>query len=290
MKTPLIGPAEKKLIDLALREDLGNGDVTTQALFSKQNPVVQAKILAKEPLVLAGTEVAEAIFKKIDPKIVFKSTQQDGDKVLGGNPVALLKGKAASLLTAERVALNFLQHLSGIATLTYLFVQTIRGTSAQILDTRKTLPGWRRLEKHAVKAGGGENHRMGLYDAYLIKDNHLAMDGSIAWAVQKVRASNRRQLKVEVEVVSLQEVDEAIEAGVDWILLDNMALEDMHLAVLHRNRKGRRIQGRFAPLLEASGNVNLDNVRAVAQTGVDYVSIGALTHSAPAVDLSLEVG
>jgi nicotinate-nucleotide pyrophosphorylase (carboxylating) len=131
---------------------------------------------------------------------------------------------------------------------------------------------------------------MGLYDAYLIKDNHLAMDGSIAWAVQKVRASNRRQLKVEVEVVSLQEVDEAIEAGVDWILLDNMTLEDMHLAVLHRNRKGRRIQGRFAPLLEASGNVNLDNVRAVAQTGVDYVSIGALTHSAPAVDLSLEVG
>jgi len=278
-----------KLIDLALKEDWGSGDVTSRALFSKKNPTVQARILAKEPLVLAGIQAAEAVFHKVDPKIAIKRNHHDGDKVSEGNSVLTLKGKASSILGAERVALNFIQHLSGIATLTYMFVQTVRGTSAQILDTRKTLPGWRRLEKHAVKAGGGENHRLGLHDAYLIKDNHLALSGSISEAIAKVRAVNRKPLKVEVEVTSLQGVDEAISAGADWILLDNMPLEDMHLAVVHRNRRARIIQGRKTPLLEASGNVNLDNVRAVAQTGVDYISVGALTHSAPAVDLSLEL-
>jgi nicotinate-nucleotide pyrophosphorylase (carboxylating) len=279
-------PSLQKLFQLALHEDLGSGDVTTQALFSKKNPTIEGKILAKESLVLAGSGAAQAVFKKVDPKIQFKSSHKDGDKIPEGMAFASVKGKAASLLNAERVALNFLQHLSGIATLTYCFVQQVQGTSAKILDTRKTLPGWRRLEKAAVKAGGGENHRMGLYDAFLIKDNHLALSGSLAEAVEKSRAANKKKMKIEVEVTSLQGLEEALKVGADWILLDNMSLEDLRLAVIRRNTAGAR--GR-APLLEASGGVNLENVRAVAQTGVDYISVGALTHSAPAVDISLEI-
>jgi len=296
----ILGLSEKRLIDLALKEDLGPGDVTTRALFSKKNPTVEGKILAKESLVLAGLAAAQAVFKKVDPKIQFKSSHKDGDKISEGTAFASVKGKASSLLTAERVALNFLQHLSGIATLTYCFVQQIQGTSAKILDTRKTLPGWRRLEKAAVKAGGGENHRLGLYDAFLIKDNHLALSGSIAEAVEKARSANKKKLKIEVEVTSLKVLEEALKLGVDWILLDNMPLEDMRLAVIRRNefvrKEGRRLQPNLGqtsasggPLLEASGGVNLENVRAVAQAGVDYISVGALTHSAPAVDISLEI-
>src|SRR4029450_7695945 len=279
MKTHLVNDAVMKLIDLALKEDLGPGDVTSKALFSKKNPVVQGKILAKEPLLLAGMEAAEAVFRKVDPKIVLKRSHQDGDKVSEGNPILSVKGKATSVLAAERIALNFLQHLSGIATFTYQFLQTVRGTAAQILDTRKTLPGWRRLEKHAVKMGGGQNHRMGLYDAYLIKDNHLALSGSVSEAIKSVRAVNRKPLKVEVEVTSLDGVDGALGAGVDWILLDNMPLEDMHLAVIHRNRRARVIQGRKMPLLEASGSINLDNARAVAQTGGVSVSLRGSTRA-----------
>jgi len=289
-------PSLHKLIQLALHEDLGPGDVTTQSLFSKKNPLVEAKILAKESLVLSGLAAAQAVFKKVDPKIQFKSSHKEGDKISEGIAFASVKGKAASLLTAERVALNFLQHLSGIATLTYCFAQQVQGTSAKILDTRKTLPGWRRLEKAAVKAGGGENHRMGLYDAFLIKDNHLALSGSLGEAVEKARAANKKKMKIEVEVTSLQGLEEALKVGVDWILLDNMTLEDLRLAVIRRNEYVRAPLGapkvraqQAAPLLEASGGVNLENVRAVAQTGVDYISVGALTHSAPAVDISLEI-
>ncbi len=275
-----LGLAEKKLIDLALTEDFGSGDITSSALFGKKVPKVQAYFLAKEPLISAGIEVAQAVFKKVDPKIKFKILKRDGSTCEEGDEIAIVEGAASSILTAERTALNFLQQLSGVATQTYLFVKTIEGTGAKILDTRKTLPGWRTLQKYAVKVGGGYNHRMGLYDAYLIKDNHLALYGSITKAIEAVRKHNKKKRKIEVEVTNLDQLDDALKAKPDWILLDNMTLEDMRLAAMKNNGK---------VVLEASGNVNLDNVRAVAETGVDYISIGALTHSAPAVDISLEI-
>jgi nicotinate-nucleotide pyrophosphorylase (carboxylating) len=285
-----VGPVERKLIDLALREDIGSGDITSRALFYNKNPKIQAKILAKQSLVLAGNPIVQAVFKKVNSRTRFKSIKKEGEKVEEGDVLALIEGTASSILTAERVALNFLQRLSGIATLTRRFVESVQGSHAQILDTRKTIPGWRRLEKYAVLLGGGANHRMGLYDAYLIKDNHLALYRSITKAVEAVRNANRKGLKIEVEVQDLKRVEEAIKAGVDWVLLDNMTLEDLHLAVILRNKIGISTpkDGRM-PLLEASGNVNLHNVKAVAETGVDFISIGALTHSAPAVDVSLDV-
>lgn len=278
-----ISAREKKLLSLALEEDIGSGDITTQTLFGKKNLKVEAILLVKEPLIVCGVELAEWVFKKTDPKIKFKKKLKDGSRAQQGDSIASISGNAGSILTAERVALNFLQHLSGVATLTYLFSQSIQDTKAKILDTRKTLPGWRKLEKYAVKIGGGVNHRFGLYDAFLIKDNHLALYGSITKAIEQVRKQNRKKLKVEVEVKNLNEFEEALTAKPDWILLDNMTLEDMHLAVIRRGVE------KHHPILEASGNVNLNNVRAVAQTGVDYISVGALTHSAKAVDISLEI-
>lgn len=283
-----LGTAEKKLIELALQEDIASGDITTQALFGKKSPKVKAVFLAKEPLVLAGIDVAQAVFKKVDPKIKFKVLKKEGSKCNEGDEIAILEGSVSSLLIAERTALNFLQQLSGVATQAYLFVKTIEGTNAKILDTRKTLPGWRSLQKYAVKIGGGHNHRMGLYDAYLIKDNHLALYGSITQAIEAVRKhNNKKKNKIEVEVTNLKQLDEALKSKPDWILLDNMTLEDMRLAVIKRNSAVRA--NNHSPLLEASGNVDLHNVRAVAETGVDYISIGALTHSAPSVDISLEI-
>ncbi len=283
MKKLLKDSSIQSLISLALKEDIGSGDITTRTLFGKKNLKVEAIVLVKEPLIVCGIDLAELVFKKINPKIKFKKISKDGNRAQEGDCIASISGNAGSLLTAERVALNFLQHLSGVATLTYLFSQSIQDTKAKILDTRKTLPGWRKLEKYAVKTGGGVNHRFGLYDAFLIKDNHLALYGSITKAIEQVRKQNRKKLKVEVEVKNLNEFEEALAAKPDWILLDNMTLEDMHLAVI---RKGEQ---KLAPILEASGNVNLNNVRAVAQTGVDYISVGALTHSAKAVDISLEI-
>ncbi len=286
----------KRLIDVALREDLGPGDITTRALFPKNSPPIKAKIIAKQNLVIAGLEIAEAVFKKVDANLRVKKIKKDGARVKSGAEILFIHGKASSILTAERTALNFLQHLSGVATLTSHFVEKIHGTHAKILDTRKTLPGWRALEKYAVKIGEGKNHRMGLYDAYLIKDNHLALYGSITKAIEQVQKTNLKKLKIEVEVNSLKQFKEALAAKPDWILLDNMTLEDMRLAVIRRNQVGANLvfaqnKGRSqgSPLLEASGNINLHNVRSVAQTGVDYISIGALTHSAPAVDMSLEI-
>ncbi len=281
-----LGLAEKKLIDLALHEDVASGDITSLALFGKKSPKVKGIFLAKEPLILAGIEVVQAVFKKVDPKVKFKVLKKDGATCDEGDEIAILEGSASSLLKGERTALNFLQQLSGVATQTYLFVKTIEGTGAKILDTRKTLPGWRSLQKYAVKVGGGHNHRMGLYDAYLIKDNHLALSGSIAEAIQTARKHNKKKKKIEVEVTNLAQFKEALKAKPDWILLDNMTLEDMRLAAMENHKVGAK---HASPVLEASGNVNLDNVRSVAQTGVDYISIGALTHSAPAVDISLEI-
>ncbi len=274
------GPIEKKLLELALKEDIGSGDITTYALFSKKDPKARALLLAKEAFILAGLGMAQAVFKKVNPKIQFKPLKKEGSQCEEGDEIAQILSPASSLLSAERTALNFLQHLSGIATQTFLFVQSIQGTSAKILDTRKTLPAWRSLEKYAVKMGGGLNHRMGLDDAYLIKDNHLALYGSITKAIEAVRKHHQKKKKIEVEVTNLKEFDEALQAKPDWILLDNMGLDDMRMAV---------IQNRGRAILEASGNINLHNVRSVAQTGVDFISIGALTHSAPAVDISLEI-
>ncbi len=288
--------SEKKLIDLALQEDLGSADITSLALFRKKSPKVKAIFLAKEPLILAGIKVAQAVFEKVDSKVKFKILKKDGSECSEGDEIAVVEGSGSSILIAERTALNFLQQLSGVATQTYLFVKTVEGTDTKILDTRKTLPGWRSLQKYAVKVGGGHNHRMGLYDAYLIKDNHLALYGSITKAIEAVRKHNKKKKKIEIEVTNIDQLDEALRAKPDWILLDNMTLEDMRLAVIQRNQivgatlgsPSKRVR-QAAPLLEASGNVNLDNVRSVAETGVDYISIGALTHSAPAVDISLEI-
>lgn len=280
MKKGQTCPIPSKLIQLAFEEDLGAGDITTRALFPKNTPKVEGIFLAKEALIVAGLPIVQAVFKKINSKLKFKILKKEGSSCEEGDEIAIVTGSAASLLTAERTALNFLQQLSGVATQTYLFTKMVEGTGAKILDTRKTLPGWRAIQKYAVRMGGGHNHRMGLFDAYLVKDNHLALYGSITEAIQALRKHNKKKRKMEIEVTNLIQLEEALAHRPDWILLDNMTLEDMRLASMIN-------QGRA--VLEASGNVNLDNVRAVAETGVNYISIGALTHSAAAVDISLEI-
>ena len=271
----------KKLIREALKEDLGSlGDLTTLSTVP-EGLIKQAKIFTKEEGVLAGIEVAELVFKEVDPEIKFGPQKSDGERVLRGEIIALVNGPARGILTAERTALNFLSRLSGIATLTAEFVKRVKGTKAKILDTRKTTPGLRELEKYAVRVGGGENHRFGLFDMILIKENHIAVAGGIEKAVLDAKKYlNARGLtsKIEVEAKSLDEVQQALKAGVDRIMLDNMSIDEMKEAVA-------LAQGRVE--LEASGRITLENVREVAETGVDFISIGALTHSAKALDLSL---
>jgi len=265
------------LVRLALAEDLGPGDLTT-ALTVDPTVQAQAEIVAKQDLVLSGLDPARLTFSLVDPAIEFKPSAADGDRIKIGTVMVRLNGPAQGLLTAERVALNFLMRLSGVATLTARFVAAVRGSRAKIVDTRKTTPGLRFLEKAAVRAGGGVNHRCGLYDGILIKDNHIAAAGSITAAVTRAGTGAPHTLKVEVEVEDLAGLEEAIAAGADIVLLDNMSPEQLARAVaLARGRV----------LLEASGGVNLDNVAQIAAAGVDFISIGALTHSAPAVDLSL---
>ncbi|MDZ7374445.1 MAG: carboxylating nicotinate-nucleotide diphosphorylase [candidate division KSB1 bacterium] len=271
------------LIQAALAEDLGDrGDITTQAVVP-DTAVGRARIQAKAQGILAGIAVAEWVFVEVDPQLQFVAHRKDGDRLCPGDTLAEVQGRLRSILTGERVALNFLTRLSGIATWTSQFVAAVAGTSARILDTRKTTPGWRRLEKYAVRCGGGQNHRMGLYDQVLVKDNHIAAAGSVTEAVRRVRrwleAQGLRTI-IEIEVTNLDQLAEAMAAGVDRVLLDNMPLEMMRQAV--GIGKGR-------VEFEASGNITLANVRQVAETGVDYISIGALTHSAPALDISLEV-
>jgi len=274
------------LIDLALAEDLGtNGDITTQAICNQPEPVastkVQAVIIAKSTGVLAGVEIAQRVFQKALPVIGVEILQKDGVLAAAQSPIMRLRGAAAAILTHERTALNFVQRLSGIATLTHQFVEAIAGTRTRILDTRKTTPGWRLLEKYAVRCGGGVNHRLGLHDMFLIKENHITAAGGLAAAVLKCRAYAREHAgswRITVEVKNLSEVALGLELKVDQIMLDNMFLPEMQQAVA-------LVAGRVP--LEASGNVNLQNVRALADTGVDFISIGALTHSAPAMDFSL---
>ena len=269
----------QSIIETALAEDIGSGDITTMATVDK-NAEGNAEIIAKENLVVAGILIAEAVFKTVDEKIIFKAFVKDGDEVKNGKAIAWVSGRLSSILTGERIALNFLQRLSGIATLTRQFVNKTKGFKAKILDTRKTTPGLRILEKYAVRMGGGFNHRFGLCDGFLIKDNHIAAVGSIAEAVFKARENSPHNMLIEVEVKNLKEVREAVIAGADIILLDNMKPAVM--------RKAVNIIGKAA-LVEASGGVNLTNVRVIAKTGVDFISAGALTHSARAVDISMEV-
>jgi len=268
------------LIDLALQEDLqGRGDVTSQFLL--RDEVGGAVIIAKEDGVIAGLSVAEQVFRKTDSGILFEANIEDGKKVKESEQVAQIRGKVSSVLTAERTALNFLQRLSGIATLTAQFVERTKGMHAKILDTRKTTPGLRHLEKYAVRMGGGHNHRMGLHDMILIKENHIATAGGITSAVKRAREQLVRQsleLDVEVEVTNLEQLREALELKVNRIMLDNITLEEMRQAV-------RIVTGDVE--LEVSGGVTLETVRQIAETGVDYISVGVLTHSARALDLSL---
>jgi nicotinate-nucleotide pyrophosphorylase (carboxylating) len=268
----------KKIIEEALAEDIGSGDVTTDATIPAGS-VSAARMLAKQDLVLAGIEVSREVFLLLDSGIRFEALAKDGDTIKAGTEIAGLSGNTRFLLKGERVALNLLQHMSGIATLTARYVERLSGTKARMLDTRKTLPGLRELEKYAVRMGGGRNHRMGLYDMVLIKDNHIRAAGSITKAVQSAR-NMTRDLTIEVETASLDEVREALASKVDIIMLDNMPLDLMSQAV-------RVIDGKAQ--VEASGNVTLETVRGIAETGVDLISSGSLTHSAPAADISMKI-
>jgi nicotinate-nucleotide pyrophosphorylase (carboxylating) len=263
------------LIDRALAEDVGSGDVTTATLVP-EDAGGRATLTQKAPGVIAGLDVAAAVFARVDPELRWRTHAEEGVWREGGL-VAEVAGASRSILTAERVALNILQRLSGVATLTARYVTAVEGTGARILDTRKTTPGMRSLEKRAVAAGGGVNHRIGLYDAILIKENHSAMAGGVGEATRRALAA-AKGLPVEVECATLDEVREALDAGAPRILLDNMSTDEMRAAV-------ELTAGRAE--LEASGGVSLDTVRAIAETGVDFISVGALTHSAPALDISL---
>jgi len=275
-------PAEvHALIAAALAEDVGPGDVTTLWTVPPDRRG-EARIVAKAPGVIAGMPVALAVMAAVDASLEVEVLARDGDAVRPGDEVLRVGGAAASILTAERTALNFLQRLSGVATVTRSYVDAVAGTGTRILDTRKTTPGMRWLEKEAVRAGGGVNHRFGLHDMVLIKENHVAAAGGITAAVEAVRARNERGLRVEVETTTPEEVEEALAVGVDRIMFDNMPVPRM-ARMVERVRAG----GERRPETEASGGITLETIRAVAETGVDFISVGALTHSAPALDLSL---
>ena len=267
----------ERIVHAALAEDVGAGDVTTDATVPA-DAVGTAALLVKEAGIVCGIRAAEAVFRALDPEIEFEAFARDGDAVEAPALVARVSGSARAILTGERVALNFLGRLSGIATLTRQYVDAIEGTGAAVLDTRKTTPGLRALEKHAVAAGGGRNHRFGLDDAVLVKDNHLRAAGSVADAVAAVRKAS--DLPVEIECDTLDQVGEALEVGVEAILLDNMSTTELRQAV-------ELVAGRAR--LEASGGVDLETIRAIAETGVDEISVGALTHSARSLDVSLEL-
>ena len=268
-----------RLIRTALAEDIGAGDVTTQAaLRGDENGCARAT--AKEELVVAGIDVFGEVFLTLDPALKFMRRLEDGERAGKGDLLAEVSGRLASILTAERVALNLFQRMCGIATLTRRYCERIEGTRAKILDTRKTPPGLRFLDKYAIRVGGGCNHRFALYDGVLIKDNHITAAGGIAPAVRRVRERVPHTLKIEVEVKNLSELEEALTAGADAIMLDNMGIAEMAAAV-------KRVGGKIP--LEASGNMTLERVREVAEAGVDLISVGALTHSVAAADISLNV-
>jgi nicotinate-nucleotide pyrophosphorylase (carboxylating) len=268
----------RRLVRTALDEDVGAGDATTEATVP-ESARARGVLLAKQELVLAGVEVARAVFEALEPGVRFQAEGREGDRFFPDTVVATVEGRARALLTAERVALNFLQRLSGVATLTRRFVDAVEGTAARIRDTRKTTPLLRFLEKHAVEVGGGVPHRGGLDAGILVKDNHVRLAGSVRQATLRAVAG-ARGLAVEVEVEALDQIEDAIEAGAGMVLLDNFTPAEVREAV-------ELVRGRVP--LEASGGIRLENVRDFAEAGVEYIAIGALTHSAPAADISLEI-
>ncbi|MCW8859962.1 MAG: carboxylating nicotinate-nucleotide diphosphorylase [Deltaproteobacteria bacterium] len=267
----------ERIIRTALEEDIGLGDVTTEVTVSADS-TARAELVAKEDFILAGIDVAAEVFRLLDSEVKFEKIFVDGQPVHKGDVVAWLKGKSSVLLRGERVALNLLQRMSGIASLTARYVAEVDGTRATIVDTRKTVPGLRALDKYAVRMGGGRNHRIGLFDGVLIKENHIAAAGGITAAISRAKKQLPHTLKIEIETQNLTEVEEALQAGADIIMLDNMTLYDMRQGV-------DLIAGRA--LVEASGGVNLERVREIAETGVDIISVGELTHSVKAADISL---
>lgn len=274
-----VGPAATldELIAASLAEDIGAGDITCAAVVPESSRA-HGRVIAKQAGVLSGVTVAARVFERVDAGIEIRASARDGQTVVSGDEVLTLEGPAASILTAERTALNFLGHLSGVATLTAAYVAAVGGTGARILDTRKTMPGMRNLEKGAVVAGGGVSHRLGLYDNILVKENHARVAGGVGEAARRAVTGAPDGAWVEVEVETLEQLDEVLAAGVDRVLLDNMDPDTLREAV-------RRAEGRAT--LEASGGITLDTIRAAAETGVDFLSVGALTHSAPALDVSL---
>ncbi len=269
----------KQLIANALAEDIGSGDITTNSLIDPAQ-TGSAEILAKEPMVVAGLDVALQVFEELDPGIAIKFRCSDGDELQAGDRIMTVKGCLGTLLHGERTALNFLQRLSGIATHVRPFVAAVSDYPVRLVDTRKTTPGWRVLEKYAVRVGGAANHRMGLYDGVLIKDNHIAACGSIATAVARVRENISHLVKIEVEVSNLDEVAQALHAGVEVIMLDNMKPDEIRKAVMRIDHRA---------IVEVSGNVSLEKLPALAATGVDIISVGALTHQARSVDISMRI-
>jgi nicotinate-nucleotide pyrophosphorylase (carboxylating) len=268
-----------KIISIALEEDLGPGDITTSAIVDPTTKG-KARVLAKEEITLAGIDVFSMVFSRVDPEIAVEFDYHDGDVVPNGKDICIVEGLLRGILSGERTALNFLQHLSGIATLTRKFVEKTSPFNVRVVDTRKTTPGLRILEKYAVTVGGGFNHRFGLFDGILIKDNHIAIAGSLSEAVKRMKARMPHTLRVEIEVDDVTDIEEAIAAGADAILLDNMSLEELTEAV---SIAGGRV------LLEASGGITLESVEEIAKTGINLVSIGSITHSVRSMDISLEV-
>ena len=269
----------QELIDQALKEDIGTGDLSCQILPEDLKGV--AKIYAKQKGVVAGLWLVEQVFQRVDSRISVQRLLKDGAEVNVGSVVLELSGPLSSILQGERTALNFLQHLSGIATATKRAVDQVAGLPVKIVDTRKTLPGWRALQKYAVRVGGGQNHRFGLYDAVMLKDNHLAAVGGLTEAVQRIKAQVGHMTKIEVECETIEQVQEAVTCGVEVIMLDNMNLAEMREAVQYIGQRA---------IVEASGGMGEDRLREVAETGVDLISIGALTHSVQALDFSLDLG
>ncbi len=271
-----------RIIEAAFREDIGGGDITSNSIVSKSQ-IASAYILAKEVGVIAGLEIAKRVFKKLDKNIIWKPLVKEGDLVSAGTRIVTVKGSLRALLTGERIALNFLQRISGIASTTSQYVGVLKDTDTKILDTRKTVPGLRLIDKYAVKIGGGTNHRIGLFDMALIKDNHIKAAGSISKAVQRVKTKNsksNKKLKIEVETSNLDEVREALKCNIDMIMLDNMSTSLMSEAVKLIKRKAKT---------EASGNMNIDRILETARIGVDYISVGALTHSVKALDICMKI-
>ena len=270
----------RSFIKTALQEDIGHSDITTEAIVPSEHKS-RAKIVAKEACVLAGLYVAIEVFRTLESDVTIIFHHKDGEHIEAGHTICELEGTTRALLSGERLALNLLQRLSGIATLTAEFVKEISDTDAKVVDTRKTTPGLRALEKYAVRVGGGANHRFGLFDGILIKDNHIVAAGSIKEAVQRARRTTHHLMKVEVEVTNMAELKDAIEAGADVVMLDNMGIEEMKEAVEYVRSVKPNV------IVEASGGISLDNLKEVASTGVDIISVGALTHSATAVDISM---